>query len=58
MFVVVGGAGRFGAGFGSEGVPPNTSNPTAKPTAKASAKAANAYHQKQPQAYNSQQLLN
>lgn len=58
MFVVGGGVSRFGAGFGSEGVPPNTSNPTTKPTAKASAKADNAYHQKQPQAYNSRQSLN
>lgn len=50
--------GRFGAGFVGEGVPPNTSNPSAKPTAKASAKATNAYYQKQPQAHNSQQPLN
>ena len=48
----------IGAGFGSEGVPPNTSNPTTKPTTKASAKAANAYHQKQSQAHNSQQSPN
>ena len=57
MFVVGDSFGRFGAGFGSEGVSPNTSNPTTKPTAKASAKADNAYHQKQPQANNSQQSL-
>ena len=58
MFVVGDSFGRFGAGFGSEGVPPNTSNPTTKPTAKASAETANAYHQKQSQAHNSQQSLN
>ena len=50
--------GRFGAGFVKEGVPPDTSSPTAKPTAKASAEPANAYYQKQPQAHNSQQLSN
>ena len=37
--------GRFGAGFVKEGVPPDTSNPTAKPTAKVSAKTANAQQQ-------------
>lgn len=58
MFVVGDSFGRFGAGFGSEGVPPNTSNPTTKPTAKASVKATNAHYQKQPQAHNSQQPLN
>lgn len=58
MFVVGDGVGRFGAGFGSEGVPPAIPNPTTKPTAKASAKADNAYHQKQSQAHNSQQPLN
>lgn len=58
MFIVGNGFGRFGAGFGSEGVPPAISNPTAKPTAKASAKATNANYQKQPQAHNSQQPLN
>ena len=58
MFVVLGGVSRFGAGFESEGVPPNTSNPTTKPTAKASAKATNTHYQKQPQAHNSQQLSN
>lgn len=58
MFVVGGGVSRFGAGFGSEGVPPDYSNPTAKPTAKASAKADNANHQKQSQNHNIQQLPN
>lgn len=58
MFVVLGGVGRFGAGFVDEGVPPAISNPTAKPTAKASAKATNANYQKPPQANNSQQPLN
>ena len=50
--------GRFGAGFVKEGVPPDTSNPTAKPTAKASAEPINAHYQKQPQAHNSQQSSN
>ena len=50
--------GRFGARFVDEGVPPDTSNPTAKPTAKASAKPINAHHQKQPQDHNSQQPPN
>ena len=46
-----GGVSRFGAGFVSEGVPPNTSNPSTKPTAKASAKADNIKHQEHPQAH-------
>lgn len=58
MFVVGDGFGRFGAGFGSEGVPPAIPNPSIKPTAKASAKADNANYQKQSQARNSQQSLN
>lgn len=58
MFVVGDSFGRFGAGFRSEGVLPNTSNPTTKPTTKASAKATNAHYQKQSQANNSQQSLN
>lgn len=58
MFVVGDSFGRFGAGFGSEGVPPAIPNPTTKSTAKASAKATNANYQKQSQAHNSQQSLN
>lgn len=58
MFVVLGGVGRFGAGFVDEGVPPAISDSTTKPTAKASAKADNANYQKQSQARNSQQSLN
>ena len=58
MFVVGDSFGRFGTGFGSEGVPPTTSNPMTKPTAKASAKATNVHYQKQSQDHNSQQLSN
>lgn len=58
MFVVLGGVGRFGAGFVDEGVPPAIPNPMTKPIAKASTKADIAHYQKQSQAHNSQQLLN